>query len=250
MRIDFTKLRRIISSSTSASRNAIDSSESLSEFTASIANYIEHNHRIKENEMAMITMSMEDWRRKRNNRTYSGSDPIKIGDIFYADLGLTYSPELAYNHPVVILEQIRGLYLVLPVSTSHDSLTKAYHPILNPTGKKFLRKVLASEGEGFLEDSAILISNMRTISPARLHGDKKGSMNNVTDPSSLFQEIRNTAFKMAFPKLESKSKRTYSLINKLWNNRRILQEKIKLLEEEKKLLTTQINLLQNQTENN
>ncbi len=199
MIVDFNKLRSVIKRSGSSTINAKDSSECMSEFTASLSNYIEHNHGLMENELAMITISMEDWRRKRNKSKLTGTT-VDIGDIFYADLGIGYKPELAYAHPVVILEEIRGFYLVLPVSTSVDHLTKAFHPTDRPNGVKYLRKVLRTDGEGFQEDSAIIISNMRTISPGRLHGSKKGALKNITDPSSLFAEIKEKAFKLAFPK--------------------------------------------------
>lgn len=40
---------------------------------------------------------------------YTGSGKVNNGDIFYADLGMNYNPELAYAHPVVVLEEVGAL---------------------------------------------------------------------------------------------------------------------------------------------
>jgi hypothetical protein len=220
LRVDFRSLKYVINDPASATTDGKDNSTCISEFTASLTNYIEHNHGLKADELAMVTISIEDWRRKRHHTRFT-KDSVNLGDIFYADLGINYKPELAYGHPVVIIEKIRGLYLVLPVSTSQEHMSKAYHPTANPDGVKYLRKVLKSEGEGFTDDSVIIISNLRTISPGRLH-DKKGSLKDITNPNSLFNELKNNALSFAFPKYAT-------LINKLEKeNKELLDQKEEL----------------------
>lgn len=87
--------------------------------------------------------------------------------------------------------------MIIPTTTSPQLLADAYHPIDNPTGNKFLRKVGAAEG--FANPGVLLISNMRAISRGRLL-DLKGVMTGVTDKSSVFWEIKNRAFEFTFPK--------------------------------------------------
>jgi len=199
LRVDFGKLRSVLASPTRKTNRAYQSTDCLSEFTASLTNYIEHNHGLTEEQSAMFIMSIENWMRRKQDMVYrgSGSSSVGIGEVFYADLGINYKPEVGHPHPVVILEEIGNMVLVVPVTTSTDVVNNAYHPVDNPTGNKYARKV--NRADGFGRTSAVILSNMRTISKGRLL-DRKGALTNINDPNSLFAEIKEKCFEFGFPK--------------------------------------------------
>lgn len=196
MKVDFAKLRRVLSSPDCKTTKGKDSCECLSEYTAFIANYIETSHDLSAEELAMSVMSMQNWLTKKNYTKCK--EPVELGDIFIADLGNSYKPECAYPHPVVILEKIGGLLLVAPVSSVSNIISSSYHPQDNPTGNKFYRRVY--ESDGFNKTCAIIVSNIRTISPGRLLGRKKGSLKDINNPNSIFVEVKEKAFELCFPK--------------------------------------------------
>lgn len=79
------------------------------------------------------------------------------------------------------------------------------------------------------------MSNIRTISQGRLL-EKKGQLKNINDKNSLFAEIKNTAFKLCFPK---------QYIEKV----KLQQDYEELLEKYNKL-SREFNDLKNTIENN
>jgi mRNA-degrading endonuclease toxin of MazEF toxin-antitoxin module len=194
MIINFNKLRACLRRPQSNITDAKDSS-SYSEFAFVLANLIDDSNNMKEDELAMLTMSLQSWYYRKNFRTCRV--PVNLGSIFLADLGNCYSPELAYIHPVVILEMIGSLALIVPTSSSPNTVTTAYHPVDNPAGNSFCRKV--KPVDGFQNECALLLTNIRTISQGRLL-DCVGQLNNINDPNSLFVEIKQKCFEMCFPK--------------------------------------------------
>lgn len=194
IRLDFGALRRLSNDPASKIRKASESPY-YSQFSFSLANTIELSSNINEDEMALATMSIQNWVSKKEITTCK--DPVSIGDIFLADLGNAYKPELAYPHPIIILEEIGGLVLVVPATSSSHSVTAAHHPVSNPKGNKFLRKVTQQEGFGI--DCAVILSNVRTISKGRLL-DKKGQMPDISNEMSVFQEIKQKCFNFCFPR--------------------------------------------------
>ena len=165
---------------------------------------------------------------------------IRRGDIFYADLGINYKPEFSYHHPVVILEKIGGMYLVVPVSTTPDNIKNAFHPIDNPDGNKMMRKVygndMGDKSDGFEKTGAILLSDIKVISAGRLIS-KKGKLKNINLQDSLFKEIKNTLFKLAFPK---ENIRLYKINNEFTS----LQQKYTELEHNYNVLKNEHDTLQ------
>ena len=155
--------------------------------------------------------------------------PINLGDIFLADLGNCYKPELAFPHPVVIIEIIGSMVLIVPSSTSPNIVNNAYHPIDNPTGNDFYRKVKKSDG--FNCDSALILSNLRAISQGRFL-DHLGTLNNINDPSSLFVEIKNKCFELCFPKQAISFKKATEELNEI-------KKRMKQLEQENETLKSQ-----------
>ncbi|MVX64389.1 hypothetical protein GKZ28_11875 [Clostridium chromiireducens] len=223
MNIDFTRLKVVLSSAEAKTKKAKDSAQCMSEFTAFISNYIEKCLQFTQEELAFIIISMQNWI-IRKDYTYS-RDEVKAGDIFFADLGIGYKPEFAYTHPVIILERIGKYVLVMPTSTSAKTVKEAYHPDDNQAGNRFFRKV--GVDDGFQEECAIIISNIRTISLGRLI-EKKGELNDITNADSLFIELKEKALKLCFPRQVSKYKTEYCNLEKKYND---LEEKYnKLIE--------------------
>lgn len=195
MKVNFDALKKVLEKSSSKTEMAVDSNVCLREFNALLSNYIYCIHTLKQDEVANIIMSMQHWILKKD--VGKCRDSVKVGDIFYAELGNCYKPELAYAHPVVILEEIGGLVLVAPVTTSEEIVKSAYHPINNPEGNKFFRKV--GKEDNFDNECAIVLSNIKTISKGRLI-EKKGSLKDISNENSLFVEIKLKAFELFFPK--------------------------------------------------
>lgn len=202
MRVDFGVLRNIIRDRNNKLKAATDSADCLREFLNLDMNLIEENRSMKQDEAANFIMSMQNWLLRRSFST--NKEPVAIGDIFYADLGINYKPEFSYHHPVIILEKIGGMYLVVPVSTTPDNITQAYHPVDNVTGSKMMRKVfgndMGTQSDGFEKTGAVLLTNVKAISAGRLIS-KKGHLKDINSEGSLFKEIKDSVFKFCFPKV-------------------------------------------------
>lgn len=195
LRVNFGKLKSTLRRPESKSRLGNTSSDCLSEFTATLSNYIEHIHTTTQEELALLTMSTQDWILRRGYTTTKHD--VKMKDIFFADLGNNYKPEFSYPHPVVILEKVGYLYIVVPSSTSPGNIGQAHHPIYKPKGSKYMRLVYGDDtdhSDGFEKTGALLLSNLRTISAGRLL-EKKGNIS-----EDLYQEIKHKCFQLCFPK--------------------------------------------------
>lgn len=183
-------------------------------------------------------IGLQNWFFRRNFT--STKICISISDIFYADLGINYKPEFSYHHPVVILKKIGGMYLVVPVSTTPDNIKNAFHPTDNPDGNKMMRKVygndMGDKSDGFEKTGAILLSDIKVISAGRLIS-KKGKLKNINLQDSLFKEIKNTIFKLAFPK---ENIRLYKINNEFTS----LQQKYTELEHNYNVLKQEHDTLQ------
>ena len=220
MKINFESLRNIIRDRHNKNKNTSDSAVCLNEFL-----------NLEVNRFAKLVF--------RRNFT-STKICISISDIFYADLGINYKPEFSYHHPVVILEKIGGMYLVVPVSTTPDNIKNAFHPTDNPDGNKMMRKVygndMGDKSDGFEKTGAILLSDIKVISAGRLIS-KKGKLKNINLQDSLFKEIKNTIFKLAFPK---ENIRLYKINNEFTS----LQQKYTELEHNYNVLKQEHDTLQ------
>lgn len=113
-------------------------------------------------------------------------------------MGNNFSPELSYKHPAVIIEERKTTVLVIPTTSTSSKIASAYHPIDNPSGKWFYRKV--GVAEGFAHDCALIINNAKIMSKTRItsiSGNLTGSLN---DENNIFREIRKTMIKNFFTK--------------------------------------------------
>lgn len=193
-RLDFAKLREIQADPSSKDRVANESGICRTEFEKLIQNLNKHATALSEEELSLIIMTLQNWIDRRNR--FDPPEQIKVGEIYLADLGNNYKPEFSFIHPVLILEIIGNMLLVIPTSSSAHNIHDAYHPVENPHGLKYLRKV--QRNDGFARTSALLLSHIRTISPGRLLG-KKGEMPS-TSKGSVFAEVKQAAFQLCFPR--------------------------------------------------
>lgn len=208
MRIDFNSLKGI--ASTRNSNPVKNSSDCLFEFTSLLSNLIAEGQTLTEEEMAFFIMSMQNWIRRKSFTKYfskSGDSTINLGDVFFADLGIAYKPEIAYTHPVIILEKVKGYVLVVPITSSTETVKNAYHPDDNPQGdKKFLK---IKESEGVEKDCAAILTQIRTISPGRLL-QKKSTLS-----KDVFDIVKDKTFYYSNPIKFSEFNKNLKLIDEL-----------------------------------
>jgi hypothetical protein len=222
--IDFAKLQGVVRDTTSSARNVKDSNRCYPEYNSLVSNYMTKHNTFKEKESALHIVSMQNWIQKKE--VITSTITPDYGQIWLTDLGSNYKPECSYAHPTVVVEMVGNMVMIIPTTTSPQLLADAYHPIDNPTGNKFLRKVGAAEG--FANPGVLLISNMRAISRGRLL-DLKGVMTGVTDKSSVFWEIKNRAFEFTFPK------KNIEIYNLNQANQQITEERDRLQQEKEEL---------------
>lgn len=237
MNLNFTELRGILRDVNSKTKNTEESSICLREFLKIIENEFQFHRGLKQDESANFMMSFQNWILRREYN--SCKDEVKIGDIFYADLGINYKPEFSYHHPVIILEKIGNMYLVVPVSTTPSNVQDAYHPTDKPDGDKFLRKVYGNEtpakSDGFERTGAVLLTDIKTVSKGRLLS-RKGSLKNINQEGSLFREIKEKTFKLSFPKEQIKLLKASQELEKIKaENEDLVKENEKLQEKYKRL---------------
>ena len=195
-RVDFKSLDAIIRDATSETRNAGDSSICLSQFLNIISNFTSKANDFTESDLALLTKGLQQF---LNRRTFTGcKENIQVGDIFNVDFGINYEPEMSYNHPGLILEEIGDLLLVVPSSTSPTKLSNAYHPVKNKNGYWYYYEV--DKNDGFAEKCVLILGNVCTISRGRLL-EKKGHLTcDISDENSLYRQIRNIMMQHLFSK--------------------------------------------------
>lgn len=197
MKIKLDDLRILAKSSESRKVKGTLSEIGLREFMLSVGNLVNHvPYNLQEDELAMLTISLDNWITTRNKKTIS--ENITLGDIFFTDLGMNYKPECSYPHPVVILDIVDDLVFVVPTSTADEKINIAYHPIDKINGNPLYRKVNKDE-DNFEDTCVLLLANVRTISKGRLIRRKDCLKQDINDPKSLFVEIKNTIFEKYFP---------------------------------------------------
>jgi mRNA-degrading endonuclease toxin of MazEF toxin-antitoxin module len=232
-RIDFKKLRSVANRPGSDRVDVRNSKDCYPEYNALLSNYIVKHNSFKEKESALHIMSMQNWIDRKEKQKPSSGVAVDVGQIWLADLGNNYKPECAYPHPVIILELIGNMVFVVPCTTSSNIVSQAFHPIDNPSGNMFYRKVTVADG--FKADGAAILSNVRAISQGRLL-DYKGKLQNISDPTSLFAEIKNRCLEFCFPKQHIEHMKAKQRITELeTKNQELEDEKAKLLERIKDL---------------
>lgn len=231
MQIDYEKLASIATNPTSRSKMAKDTSEVLASYMQIISNLIFSAERLSESEMAMIISSLNRWITKKDhsvNRSYA------VGTIVQLEWGNNFSPELSYKHPAVIIEEWTNTVLVIPTTSTPAKVTAAYHPIDNPSGKWYYRKV--GVAEGFAHDCALILNNAKIMSKTRITSVSGTIAGNLNDDNNVFREVRKTMIQNFFSKEWIEYQKLVQAYEQEQKKNQALQEAYDKLLEENKLL--------------
>lgn len=231
MQIDYEKLASIATNPTSRSKMAKDTSEVLASYMQIISNLIYSAERLSESEMAMIISSLNRWITRKDlsvNRSYA------VGTIVQLEWGNNFSPELSYKHPAVIIEEWTNTVLVIPTTSTPTKVATAYHPIDNPSGKWYYRKVGVTEG--FAHDCALILNNAKIMSKTRITSVSGAIAGNLNDDSNVFREVRKTMIQNFFSKEWIEYQKLVQAYEQEQKKNQALQEAYDKLLEENKLL--------------
>lgn len=224
MKVDFSRLQKIIADDDSKDKIANNASVCLDEYMNYITNYLLKCKELNEEELAMLVISEQNWLLRKD--FFTSKVTVDIGDIFYADLGKNYKPECSYGHPVLVMEVIGNMIFVVPVSSSKDKIKEAYHPKDNKDGNMNYRKVTSEEG--FKSECSLLLSNARTISGGRLL-EKKENIFSSKNGKELFEEIKNTMLLGYFPKQKIKMDKLFTETERVSKENKELKDEIEAL---------------------
>lgn len=156
--------------------------------------------RTKSYQTGLFIKSMDDWIDRKNNNNQPLDrriTEISVGDIYMVDWNLSYSPELSYEHPCVVIEKIEDFLFVLPVSAQKQYIEIGYHPINNIDGNKNYRIVDATDG--FNKQCVIHINQAKTISKTRILYKMGQLSTDENGYSKLYQEIKEEMISKYFP---------------------------------------------------
>lgn len=231
MQIDYEKLATIATDSASRSTMAKDSSTVLSSYLQLLSNLIYAGERLSESEMAMVVASLNRWATKKE---ISVSSSYGIGKIVQMEWGTNFSPELSYKHPAIIIEEWKNTVLVIPTTSTPAKVMDAFHPLDNPDGKWYYRKVKTADG--FAHDCALILNNAKIMSKARIISVSGSITGNLNDENNVFREIRKTMIKHFFSKEWIEHQKLVQAYEKEQKKNRSLQEAYDKLLEENKLL--------------
>jgi hypothetical protein len=231
MQIDYKKLASIATNPTSRSTIAKDTSEVLASYLQILSNLIYAAERLSESEMAMIISSLNRWVTRKD---ISVSQSYKVGKIVQMEWGNNFSPELSYKHPAVIIEEWTNIVLVIPTTSTPTKVAAAYHPIDNPTGKWYYRKVGITEG--FAHDCALILNNAKIMSKARITSVSGTIAGNLSDDDNVFREIRKTMIQNFFSKEWIEHQKLVQAYEKEQEKNKALQEAYSRLLEKNKML--------------
>lgn len=177
--------------------------------------------------MAMIVSSMNRWVTKKD---ISNGNTYGIGKIVQLDWGINYSPELSYKHPAVIVEEWKNSMLVVPTTSTAGKVSEAYHPIDNPEGKWYYRKV--GVNEGFLHECALVLDNAKIMAKSRIISVSGNITGNINEEENVFREIRRTMIQHFFSKEWIQYQKLVQKYEKLDKQNAELQEKYNYLLQE------------------
>lgn len=227
MRIDYNKLSAIAVNQTSRNTLAKDTSDVLASYLQLLSNLIYAGDSLSESEMAMIVHSLDRWIKKK---TFIANKPITVGSVVQLDWGINYSPELSYKHPALIIEEWTNTVLAIPTTSNTLDVANAYHPVENPSGKWYYRKV--GTAEGFAHDCALIINNAKIVSKSRILSVSGTISGDISKPENVFREVRSTIIKNFFSKewIEHK-KLEEAYINEVEKNKQLQQQYNTLIEE-------------------
>lgn len=243
MKVDYKILGQIAVDPSFRGIMAKDTSDVLTNYLYMMSNLNADVDQWSASEMAMITSSLNRWQDRKSKVNVQN---VAVGDIVMVDLGLNYAPELSYAHPVVVLEELKEIMLIIPVTSSANKVAQAYHPLDNPNGKWFYRKV--GIADGFAHDCVLLLSNIKIISKTAILSPMGRLTYDLCVKTQLYREVKDTILKYYFHKewkhtcdleknysslveSDNELKEVYenqkAEINKLWERVKLLEEQLK-----------------------
>lgn len=206
-------------------------------------NYIQGIKRQNAFDASNILMCDINWIRHGTRVEFiddEGNKPeVKIGNIYYIDYGNNFHGELSYFHHGLCIGKSNGKILVVPMRSGADIIDISYHPIENPSGQKYYRKALQSEG--FMKDCVLLINNTRYISPGRIDKEIGAVSENV------LEEIKLQVFQVQFPDLFQKYTDTQQSVINYEEELNIKKQKLFELHKKHNWLYQKYNKLKKQT---
>ncbi len=165
-----------------------------------------------------------------NRKTIANTTPFSKKEILNVDFGFNYGNELSYEHPCVVIEELRNKILVVPCSSSKfkhiykedGTIRKEYYP--------------GEVCDGFTKQTALLLSDCKWISKNRVVSKWNKSVTN-----DFFKKMYDSLFILMF---ETKNRQLLSVVKKkeeldienkeLKQNISQLKKNIEELEKEKK----------------
>lgn len=154
----------------------------------------------KSYQTGLFIKSMDDWLDRHDKDNQPMDDKIidiHAGEIFMVDWNLSYSPELSYEHPCVIIETIGDFLFVLPVSGQKQYIEIGYHPIDNKDGDKNYR--IVDTIDGFNKRCVIHINQAKVISKTRILYKMGSLQTNDKGVCLLLSEIKAEMLNKYFP---------------------------------------------------
>lgn len=152
----------------------------------------------KSYQTGLLIKSLDDWIDRKDNENEpldKRIEEICVGDIYMFDWNLSYSPELSYEHPGVVVNKIDRFLFVIPVSSQKQYLDIAYHSEYNPDGDK--NYLLVDEMDGFKKKCVIHMNQAKSISSTRILY-KMGNI--IENESNLLSFINNELINKYFEK--------------------------------------------------
>lgn len=171
-------------------------SKSIFGLFSKLINKFEHT---KSYQTGLFIKSIDDWldRKDNNSPLDKNINEISIGDIYMIDWCISYSPELSYEHPGIIMEVMDDFVFVLPVSGQRQYIEIGYHPDTNIDGDKNYR--IVNNKDGFKKECVVHINQAKTISKTRILY-KMGSLTiDEYGECKLLQELKVELLNKYFP---------------------------------------------------
>lgn len=154
----------------------------------------------KSYQTGLFIKSMDDWIDRNENDHQPLDSKIKtvnIGEIYMVDWNLSYSPELSFEHPCVIIEKLDDFLFVLPVSGQKQYLEIGYNPVDNLDGDKNYR--IVDINDGFRKRCVIHINQAKVISQTRILYKIGELKTDDTGNCKLLDEIKLEMINKYFP---------------------------------------------------
>lgn len=125
---------------------------------------------------------------------------VKKGEIYQFEFGKNFAPEMSYEHRGLIIGSSGNLLYVLPIYSYSENVPdhrNAIHLVDNPAGKSNLFLLKACEFSFLTHDSVLKLSDLRSVSIARIKYHQKNGY--IPPDSDTYKAIEQYAFSRHFP---------------------------------------------------